>query len=73
MRAPQIAAEGSPRFGVEAQRTGAKHRKPDGVPDAGEARPGGAEKRLAADYPHHGAAGYPPGMLRGIVSIKRAL
>ena len=126
-RAPQIAAEVSQQFGVEAKRVSPKNRNPDGVPDAWEAEAqAGLEKRLAAgekpetldtwqivrtsggqqfryakalpvqqmclnchgdpatmdegvkarlaaEYPLDKATGYAPGMLRGIVSIKRAL
>ena len=35
--------------------------------------PDGVKARLAADYPQDKATGYGPGMVRGIVSIKRAL
>lgn len=35
--------------------------------------PAGVKARLAADYPLDKATGYGPGMVRGIVSIKRAL
>ena len=49
VRAPQIAAEVSQRFGVEAKRVSPKNRNPDGVPDAWEAEAqAGLEKRLAA-------------------------
>lgn len=127
-RAPQIAAEVSQQFGVEAKRVSPKNRNPDGVPDTWEAEaqaglekrlaagekpetldtwqivrtPAGGQQfryakalpvqqmclnchgdpatmddgvkaRLAADYPLDKATGYAPGMLRGIVSIKRSL
>jgi type IV secretory pathway TrbL component len=35
--------------------------------------PGGVKARLAADYPLDKATGYAPGMLRGIVALKRDL
>jgi hypothetical protein len=35
--------------------------------------PGGVKARLAAEYPLDKATGYAPGMVRGIVSIKRQL
>lgn len=48
-RAPQIAAEVSKQFGVEAKRVSPKNRNPAGVPDAWEAEAqAGLEKRLAA-------------------------
>ena len=48
-RAPQIAAEVSQQFGVEAKRVSPKNRSPAGVPDAWEAAAqAGLEKRLAA-------------------------
>jgi type IV secretory pathway TrbL component len=126
-RAPQIAADVSRQFGVEAKRVSPKNRNPAGVPDAWEAEAqAGLEKRLAAgekpetldtwqivqtptgqqfryakalpvqqmclschgdpaaipdavkarlasEYPLDKATGYAPGMLRGIVSIKRSL
>jgi type IV secretory pathway TrbL component len=126
-RAPQIAAEVSKQFGLEAKRVSPKNRNPAGVPDAWEAEaqaglekrlaagekpetldtwqivstPGGKQfryakalpvqqvcltchgdpaaipsavkARLAAEYPLDQATGYAPGMVRGIVSIKRSL
>ncbi len=42
------------------------HGDPAAIPDAVKAR-------LAADYPQDKATGYAPGMLRGIVSVKRML
>lgn len=42
------------------------HGDPAKIPDAVKAR-------LAAEYPHDKATGYAPGMVRGIVSIKRPL
>ncbi len=42
------------------------HGDPAGIPD-------GVKARLAADYPLDKATGYAPGMVRGIVSIKRSL
>ena len=42
------------------------HGDPAAIPD-------GVKARLAADYPQDKATGYGPGMVRGIVSIKRAL
>lgn len=42
------------------------HGDPAAIPD-------GVKARLAADYPLDKATGYAPGMVRGIVSIKRAL
>lgn len=48
-RAPQIAAEVSQQFGVNAKRVSSKNRNPAGVPDAWEAAAqDGLEKRLAA-------------------------
>lgn len=35
--------------------------------------PDGVKARLAAEYPNDKATGYAPGMVRGIVSVKRAL
>ena len=35
--------------------------------------PDGVKARLAAEYPLDQATGYAPGMVRGIVSIKRSL
>ena len=126
-RAPQIAAEVSKQFGVEAKRVSPKNRNPAGVPDAWEAAaqtglekrlaagekpetldtwqivntpngkqfryakalpvqplcltchgnaadiPDSVKARLSADYPLDKAIGYGPGMVRGIISIKRAL
>ncbi|WP_296753498.1 DUF3365 domain-containing protein [Thiobacillus sp.] len=126
-RAPQIAAEVSKQFGLQATRVSPKNRNPSAVPDAWEAEaqaglekrlaagekpetldtwqivstptgkqfryakalpvlplcltchgdpaaiPDGVKARLAADYPLDKATGYAPGMLRGIVSIKRPL
>lgn len=126
-RAPQIAAEVSKQFGLQATRVSPKNRNPTAVPDAWEAEaqaglekrlaagekpetldtwqivstptgkqfryakalpvlplcltchgdpaaiPDGVKARLAADYPLDKATGYAPGMLRGIVSIKRPL
>jgi type IV secretory pathway TrbL component len=126
-RAPQIAAEVSKQFGLEAKRVSPKNRNPAGVPDAWEAEaqaglekrlaagekpetldtwqivstPGGKQfryakalpvqqvcltchgdpaaippavkARLAVEYPLDQATGYAPGMVRGIVSIKRSL
>ena len=126
-RAPQIAADVSKQYNVEAKRVSPKNRNPAGVPDAWEAQAqAGLEKRLAAgekpetletwqvvetpagkqfryakalpvqtmcltchgnpaeipdavkarlatDYPLDKATGYAPGMIRGIVSIKRTL
>lgn len=49
VRAPQIAADVSQRFGVDARRVSPKNRNPDGVPDAWEAQAQAAlEQRLAA-------------------------
>jgi hypothetical protein len=42
------------------------HGDPASIPD-------GVKARLAAEYPHDKAIGYAPGMVRGIVSVKRAL
>lgn len=42
------------------------HGDPAGIPDAVKAR-------LAAEYPLDKATGYGPGMVRGIISLKRAL
>jgi type IV secretory pathway TrbL component len=42
------------------------HGDPASIPD-------GVKARLAAEYPLDKATGYAPGMVRGIVSIKRAL
>jgi hypothetical protein len=39
----------------------------------GESIPDGVKARLAAEYPHDKATGYSAGMVRGIISIKRAL
>jgi hypothetical protein len=39
----------------------------------GEVIPDGIKARLAAEYPNDKATGYQPGMVRGIISIKRAL
>ncbi|OJW99887.1 DUF3365 domain-containing protein [Thiobacillus sp. 65-1402] len=126
-RAPQIAAEVSKQFGLQATRVSPKNRNPAAVPDAWEAEvqtglekrlaagekpetldtwqivatptgkqfryakalpvlplcltchgdpaaiPAGVKARLAADYPLDKATGYAPGMVRGIVSIKRPL
>ena len=126
-RAPQIAAEVSKQFGLQATRVSPKNRNPSAVPDAWEAEaqaglekrlaagekpetldtweivstptgkqfryakalpvlplcltchggpadiPEGVKARLAADYPLDKATGYAPGMLRGIVSIRRPL
>jgi len=126
-RAPQIAAEVSKQYGLQATRVSPKNRNPSAVPDAWEAEaqaglekrlaagekpetldtwqivstptgkqfryakalpvlplcltchgdpaaiPDGVKARLAADYPLDKATGYAPGMLRGIVSIKRPL
>lgn len=126
-RAPQIAAEVSKQFGLQATRVSPKNRNPSAVPDAWEAEaqaglekrlaagekpetldtwqivstptgkqfryakalpvlplcltchgdpaaiPDGVKARLAADYPLDKATGYAPGMVRGIVSIKRSL
>jgi type IV secretory pathway TrbL component len=35
--------------------------------------PDGVKARLAAEYPNDKATGYAPGMVRGIISVKRAL
>lgn len=126
-RAPQIAADVSRQYSVEAKRVSPKNRNPAGVPDAWELQAqAGLEKRLAAgekpetletwqvvetpagkqfryakalpvqtmcltchgdpaqipdtvkarlatEYPLDKATGYAPGMIRGIVSIKRTL
>ena len=126
-RAPQIAADVSKQYDVEATRVSPKNRNPAGAPDAWEAEAqAGLEKRLAAgekpetletwqvvdtsagkqfryakalpvqtmcltchgspaeipdavkarlssEYPLDKATGYAPGMVRGIVSIKRTL
>lgn len=42
------------------------HGDPAAIPD-------GVKARLAAEYPNDKATGYAPGMVRGIVSVKRAL
>jgi hypothetical protein len=42
------------------------HGDPAAIPD-------GVKARLAAEYPQDKATGYGPGMVRGIISIKRAL
>ena len=48
-RAPQIAAEVSKQFGVEAKRVSPKNRNPAAAPDAWEAEAqAGLEKRMAA-------------------------
>ena len=39
----------------------------------GESIPEGIKARLAAEYPMDKATGYGPGMVRGIISIKRPL